>query len=164
MEAFKGIHTPIIALTARALSGDRERFLHAGMDDYLAKPFMPKELFQTIQRVLSGTAVETAESGAEPKSFDDTEYNKLIFGEIQATVRELCQALHKGNERKAETLAHLIKTLATKANYGWVRSAAFKIELAVRKGDLPNALRLTENLAAELADMAQAGEKGGVAK
>lgn len=41
---------PVIALTANALSGDRERFLKAGMNDYLAKPFSIEELANTLEK------------------------------------------------------------------------------------------------------------------
>jgi len=46
-------HLPILALTAHALTGDRQRCLDAGMDGYLAKPIQTAQLLQALADVLS---------------------------------------------------------------------------------------------------------------
>ena len=49
----RGGHIPIIALTAYALKGDRDRFIACGMDDYLSKPIQQRDLLEAIARVMS---------------------------------------------------------------------------------------------------------------
>ena len=52
MEKGTGKHIPIIALTAHAIKGDRERCLAAGMDGYVGKPLHPEELFEQIEALI----------------------------------------------------------------------------------------------------------------
>jgi two-component system sensor histidine kinase/response regulator len=74
IELATGTHTPIIAMTAHAMKGDRERCLAAGMDAYISKPIQFDELLETTES-LSGLAAPTsatpantglAETGWEP--------------------------------------------------------------------------------------------------
>jgi signal transduction histidine kinase/DNA-binding response OmpR family regulator len=53
IESSSGRHSPVIALTANAMKGDRERYLAAGMDSYIAKPINAKELLREIRRILA---------------------------------------------------------------------------------------------------------------
>ena len=52
IEETKGKHTPIIGVTAHAMSGDMEKCLDAGMDDYLPKPISPKRLMEKVEKWL----------------------------------------------------------------------------------------------------------------
>ncbi len=51
-ERYSGKHVPIVAMTAHAMKGDKERCLAAGMDGYVAKPIRAAEMFRTMGQVL----------------------------------------------------------------------------------------------------------------
>ena len=48
----KGKNIPIVAMTAYAMKGDKERILDSGMDDYIAKPCVGKDIFEVIKKYL----------------------------------------------------------------------------------------------------------------
>ncbi len=66
-EKVTGVHLPIVAMTAHAMQGDKERCLAAGMDSYLSKPINVKDLLAVLQTVLEGSTAPSdalSEQGA----------------------------------------------------------------------------------------------------
>ncbi len=61
-EDYNQPHVPILALTANALKGDRERFLHAGLDEYTTKPLVRAEIVTLLNHFLSDHIVDVAEA------------------------------------------------------------------------------------------------------
>jgi two-component system, sensor histidine kinase and response regulator len=76
-----GRHIPIIAMTAHALKGDRERCLAAGMDSYLSKPIQPPELLAVIESLTAVPVV--AELNGPSSSLGGEVFDQALEEEIE---------------------------------------------------------------------------------
>jgi CheY-like chemotaxis protein len=107
----------IIALTAHALPGDRERCLAVGMDDYLTKPFTMKDLRNTLGKWLGSTvacSVSDTASENESSNHSDSPLDETVLDNISALQQEgmpdilgeLIEIYLKESENLIQTLSH----------------------------------------------------------
>ncbi len=81
-------HTPIVALTAKAMDGDREQALTAGCDGYIRKPIDVDRLPEQVAEFLSGKR-EEIEGDVEERLVLQQEYTRKLVGQLEEKVREL---------------------------------------------------------------------------
>ncbi len=85
---------PIIALTAHTMEGDREKCLAAGMNDFIAKPFKERELYDTISRWLSGKALhETAHSGRAADEKTGAQIRRILVIDDDETILDVTRQM-----------------------------------------------------------------------
>ncbi|HWT75046.1 MAG TPA: ATP-binding protein [Mobilitalea sp.] len=144
MEGWKK-HTPVIALTAYALPGDRERFLNMGMDAYVAKPIQMEELFSVLEQVTTKTSAETphnvtiSEDGEVIFSYEGArplrDHPDYALTEIAEKIGAMNDEMEWGNISNIEKLASETKRISNHHDITDIKDTAFKIELAARRGN-----------------------------
>jgi PAS domain S-box-containing protein len=167
-------HTPIIAMTASAMQGDRERCLAAGMDDYISKPVSPESMDAALRRVLAEAEAQSRPAPALPEAEEEPAVDESVLatlwgidsdGTLLAEVIDtflriaplrltsLGKAVVKNDAVALERTAHSF--LGSCANLGARGMAALcaRLEEAGRSGKLEGTAALVAQLEKDLAEV-----------
>ncbi len=158
---------PVIAMTAHAMLGDREKCMEAGMDDYIAKPVSPEDLEDLLEKWLmkksapassSALALAPAERFTAKEVSDVVVFNRAALmeramGDLELAramrdafdvgmpkqIEALRSALDEGNLPLVLRAAHTIKGASANLSGESLRAAAFSVESAAKNNDLETA-------------------------
>lgn len=166
-----GRHVPIIALTANAMTGDRDRCLQAGMDDYLSKPLRAGDLLAMIQRLVSKPPVARSAGATAPQTRpeilddvfdyqasvqqigDDPELLVQLVGvfldQLPALLPPLAAAVESGDAASIRQTAHALGSSVSVIAARRAKDVARKLELMGLNADLALAGETHAELIAE---------------
>jgi CheY-like chemotaxis protein len=142
---------PVIAMTANAMAGDREKAIEAGMNDHIAKPIRVDDLFRTLSRWVSpassahghgrrlaGLPGLDASAGLAAAMGDEALYRRLLgmFREREASFAARFQrARDEGDAGACARYAHDLKNVAGSLGMVTLQRAAATLESACQQGD-----------------------------
>ena len=158
----------IVAMTAEVMRGDREGFLAAGMNDYVAKPIRPQELMAAIARTPSRVRAAAArDTGVERPPVDASVLDRLAesMGGDDAFVTELIEqfvtdspalvaaarrGLEAGDADEVRRAAHTLKSNAATFGANELADRSSRLEAAAKAGGLDDGLAQIEAIDEEL--------------
>jgi CheY-like chemotaxis protein len=135
-EKHNGQRVPIVAMTAHALKGDRERCLEAGMDGYLSKPIEPEELIRVVER-LADQVVDRQELARRFGGHQRLlrEAVSEFLADCPQQMARLRAAVDRGDHHAAARVAHALKGAVSNFAAPAVVEAAQELEGAGRRAD-----------------------------
>jgi CheY-like chemotaxis protein len=163
-------HVPILAMTAYAMKGDRERCLAAGMDAYVSKPIQPRELWQAIEALVPANGAERettslpidVQEALERVGGDNELLRELMdvfLADCPRLWRSLADALARGDARQLARAAHTLKGSVSTFGARAAHAVAEQLERQGREGDLTHAADMAARLDRELQRLKSALER-----
>jgi len=151
LEARTGSHIPIIAMTAHAMKGDRERCLAAGMDDYISKP-ISSDALQNMIAELVPAATDSPQPPPEraPKATPSAIDKKALLNAFDNEA-----AAKANNAKELRMAAHALKGMVGNFQAKTTAQAALALEEMGRNQDFSGAEKAFEKLTGEMKDLKQ---------